>query len=84
MLGIRILIRFDPDLFGQLRILERAIAVRGLIFYTPSQIVIRVKANPPDLRTLSLHLQMRYYTLQWQCHEIVVEMRQWSRRLGLK
>jgi hypothetical protein len=61
-LGIRKLIRLDPDLFGQIRILERAMAVHGLIFHTRSQIGIRVIANLPDLKTLILHLQMRYST----------------------
>jgi hypothetical protein len=50
----------DLDLFGQIRILERAMAVRGLILNTRSQIEIRAIANPLDLRTLILHLQMRY------------------------
>jgi hypothetical protein len=62
MLGIRKLIRLDPDPFGQIQILDRAMAVRGLIFHTCSQIGIRVIANPPDLRTLILHLQMHYST----------------------
>jgi hypothetical protein len=62
MLGIRKLNRLDPDLLGQIQILERAMSVRGLIFHTCSQIEIRVIANPLDLRTLILHLQMHYST----------------------
>jgi hypothetical protein len=61
-LGIWKQIRLDLDLFGQIQILERAMAVRGLIFHTHSQIGIPVIANPPDLRTLILHQQMRYST----------------------
>jgi hypothetical protein len=40
MLGIRKLIRYDTDLFGQIQILERAVEVCGLIFHTRSQIRI--------------------------------------------
>jgi hypothetical protein len=52
MLGIRILVRVDPDLIGQTRILERAIAVR-------SQLDSELSQNPSYLRTLILHLRMR-------------------------
>jgi hypothetical protein len=44
------------ELFSQIRILERAMAVCGLIFQTRSQIGIWVIANLPDLRMLILHL----------------------------
>jgi hypothetical protein len=60
MLGNQILIRLDPDLFVQIQILEIAMAVRGLIFQPSSQIGIRIIANSMDLRTMILHLQMRY------------------------
>jgi hypothetical protein len=30
MLGIRISVRFDPDIFKQIRILERTMAVRAM------------------------------------------------------
>jgi hypothetical protein len=43
--GDRVLVRLDPDLFGQIRILERAIAVPGLIFHHRSQTGIRVIAK---------------------------------------
>jgi hypothetical protein len=62
ILGIRILIWLDPDLFGQIWIFKRAMAVRGLIFHARSQVGIRVIANLPDLRFLILHLWMRYST----------------------
>jgi hypothetical protein len=55
LLGFQIVIRLDLDLFGQIRIIERDMAVRGLTFHHRSQIGIRVIANPPDLRTLILH-----------------------------
>jgi hypothetical protein len=42
LLGIRILIRLDPDLFGQIRILERAMAVYGAIFLSTDTFRIRV------------------------------------------
>jgi hypothetical protein len=45
LLGIMIQIRLDPDLFGHIRILERARAVRGLIFQPRSQIGIRDKVT---------------------------------------
>jgi hypothetical protein len=35
MLGIWILIRLDLDVFGQIRIIEKAVAVCGLIFQPP-------------------------------------------------
>jgi hypothetical protein len=62
MLGIRILIRFNPHLFDQIRILERGIAVCGLIFHPRSQIGIRVIENLSDLRRMILHLQLHYST----------------------
>jgi hypothetical protein len=48
--------------FGQIQILARAMAVCGLISNTRSQIRIQVIPNLPHLRTLILHLQMRYST----------------------
>jgi hypothetical protein len=42
VLGIQILIILDPDLFGLIQILDRAMEVRGLIFQLSSQIEIRV------------------------------------------
>jgi hypothetical protein len=39
----------DPDLFWQILILERAMAVR-------SQLNAELEQNPPDLKTLILHL----------------------------
>jgi hypothetical protein len=47
------------DLFGWIWILQGAMAVRGAIFNAPSQIRSRVVTNPPDLRSLILHLWMR-------------------------
>jgi hypothetical protein len=58
MLGIQFQIRLDPDLFGEIQILQRAIAVHGAIFHACIPIGIRVVANPPDLRSLILHLGM--------------------------
>jgi hypothetical protein len=49
MLRIRIPVRLDPDLFWQILILERAMAVR-------SQLNAELEQNPPDLKTLILHL----------------------------
>jgi hypothetical protein len=51
MLGIQTLIRLDPDLFGTTQILERAMAVRDLIFQSRSQI---------GSENTILHPQMRY------------------------
>jgi hypothetical protein len=48
--------RLDPDLLGQIRILQRAMAVRGWIFQPRSQIGIRFISNPPDLSNKILHL----------------------------
>jgi hypothetical protein len=72
MLGIQILIliRSDPDAFGQIRILERATAVRGLIFQPHSLIEIRDIANLPYQRTAIFHLQMRYSTNTYRCFEM--------------
>jgi hypothetical protein len=58
MLGIRIPIRLDPDLLGQIRFPHSAMAVGSAIFQSLSKIGtgIRVIANPPDLRTLILLL----------------------------
>jgi hypothetical protein len=50
----------DPDLFGQIRILEKTLAVRP-IFQPRSQFGIQITANPLDLRTMILHLWFRYY-----------------------
>jgi hypothetical protein len=47
-------------IFGQIRILQRAMAVRGRIFQSRSQIGIRVIGNPTDLSTMILHLQRPY------------------------
>jgi hypothetical protein len=53
MLVIRIPIRTDdPDLFGQIRVLQRAMAGRGRITQSRSQIGIRVIANPLDLSAM--------------------------------
>jgi hypothetical protein len=48
MLGFQIRIRFDPDLFDQIRILQAVMAVRGEIFHARIPIGIRVVANPLD------------------------------------
>jgi hypothetical protein len=58
MLGIQIWIKLNLDLFGQIRILQEAMVVRGAIFHVRNQIGIQVVANPPDLRSLILHLWM--------------------------
>jgi hypothetical protein len=44
----------DPDLFGQIRILERTMAVR-------SQLNSELKQNPLDLRTQISNERMRYF-----------------------
>jgi hypothetical protein len=62
MLMIQIRIRLSLDLFGQIRILQGAMAVRCAIFHAHSQIGIRVVANTPDLRSLILHLRMHCST----------------------
>jgi hypothetical protein len=49
-------IRLDPDLFDQIRILQGAMGVHGVIFHARILIGIQVVANPPDLRSLILHL----------------------------
>jgi hypothetical protein len=49
MLGIQILIRLDPDLFGPILVLERTLEVCGPIFHPRSQIRISVVAKTPDL-----------------------------------
>jgi hypothetical protein len=54
MVGIWIPVRLDPDLFGQILILEIAMAVR-------SQLDSELYPNSPDLRTLILHLWMRCF-----------------------
>jgi hypothetical protein len=58
MLVIQIPIRLDLDLFGQIRILQRAMVVRGRIIQPRSQTGIRVIANPLDLSTMILDLPM--------------------------
>jgi hypothetical protein len=45
LLDIRIPVQMDPDLIGQVRILERTMAVR-------SQLDSELQQNPLDLRTL--------------------------------
>jgi hypothetical protein len=49
-------VRLDPDLFVQIWIIERALAVR-------SHLDTELEQNPPDLRTLTLHLWMCYCTV---------------------
>jgi hypothetical protein len=56
MLVFQIRIRLDPDLFDGIRILQGAIGVRGVIFHARILIVIQVVANPPNLRSLVLHI----------------------------
>jgi hypothetical protein len=45
MLGFKIEIRLDPDLFDQIQILQGAMGVRGAIFHARILIGIRVVAN---------------------------------------
>jgi hypothetical protein len=56
MLGFQIQIRLDPDLFDQIWILQGAMGVHGAIFHVRIPFGIPVVANPPDLRSLILHL----------------------------
>jgi hypothetical protein len=56
MLGFQIRIKFDPDLFDRIRILQGAMGVCGAIFHDRIPIGIRNVENPPDLRSLILHL----------------------------
>jgi hypothetical protein len=56
MLWLQIRIRLDPDLFDGIQIFQGAMGVRGVIFHARIPIGIRVVANPPDLRSLILHL----------------------------
>jgi hypothetical protein len=45
MLGFQIQIRLDTDLFDEIRILQGAMAVRGVIFHARTPIGIRVVAK---------------------------------------
>jgi hypothetical protein len=59
MLGIRIPVRLDPDLFKQIRIIERTMS-RSRNELSASQ--SELWQNPPDLRTLILHIWIHYST----------------------
>jgi hypothetical protein len=56
MQGFQIRIRLDPDLFDWIQILQGAMGDRGVIFHAHISIGIQVVENPPDLRSLILHL----------------------------
>jgi hypothetical protein len=62
ILGIQIQISLDPDLFGQLCVLQGAMAVLDAIFNARTPIQIRVVANLQDLSSLILHLWMHCST----------------------
>jgi hypothetical protein len=51
LLGTRIRIWLGQDLFGQFRILEIAMAVRGMIFSASDKIRFRVGGKSANLRT---------------------------------
>jgi hypothetical protein len=56
MLEFQILIKLDPDLFDRIWIFQGAMAVRVANFHAGIPIGIQVVLNPPDLRSLILHL----------------------------
>jgi hypothetical protein len=70
LFGIWIRSRLDPDFLGHIRILERAMAVRGAIFHTRRQIELEI---PDFTSTVWIILKKRKIERYYNRAENIIE-----------